>query len=452
MSTDLYGIRVKNIQEERNTFEIKVFVVYYDTTYKSHQPLPKDHSFFLRILWDEGDTRFGGGGSIGHEISVDDICDENWVDRNTFRFIKKVEQISTANFPLNDYETYADFYYERDGAWLHEDQLVQATYKVEVTNSKYLDHLSPGMSWGTTSYETRALQIAHDELHRLPNLSEPVIRFHPFKDSSQADNKISDVLFSADETHFFVLSISGELVCYRLNNWEAIWRKNTQISSGIIDCDDNRKLVWVQNENDSPKPIFDFTGVIMNEHIWPNAETSLHAAHRSPSGNYFLLPPYIVNENIEIYDAQGKFLWQDDELEGEELRHAFFPKEEKLLVLALSLDMLKVFDLETGKELLAVECDTEHCGYGLSVAPTGQFFSYNAVHYAKHGLHHTTRIVDLNTRKTVFEYSSIPSDRAILKQCTWSPNHQFAAIVTTGEGRGGNRELGGEVSIYPIGN
>jgi len=55
------------------------------------------------------------------------------VDKNTFKFIKNVDQIATANFPLEDYTDYSGFYYERNGAWVNEDKLVQATYETSRT-------------------------------------------------------------------------------------------------------------------------------------------------------------------------------------------------------------------------------------------------------------------------------------------------------------------------------
>ena len=193
MSTDLYGIRVLDTKRKERKVVVKVFVVYYDVAFKSHQQLPKDDSFFFRILWDKGDTRFGKGGPIGDEVSVDQICEEAWVDNNTFRFIKNVEQIARTNFPLKDYKDYADFYYERNGSWEDEDKLVQATYEIEVTDAKYIDHLNTGMSWGTTAYETKALKVSHAHLNNLPDISKEVIRLHPFQEGVA----ICDVLFSA---------------------------------------------------------------------------------------------------------------------------------------------------------------------------------------------------------------------------------------------------------------
>ncbi len=159
MSTDLYGIRVLEVAPAEKRARLRVFVVYYDVAYKSHQPLPNDLSFFLRILWDKADTRFGGGGPLGDEVSVDDICDEGYVDRNARRFVERAVGLEARNYPVKDWSGFKDFYYENNGKWVDEEKLVQADYDVFVTDPKYLAHLRKGLSWGTTSYETKALPL-----------------------------------------------------------------------------------------------------------------------------------------------------------------------------------------------------------------------------------------------------------------------------------------------------
>lgn len=452
MSTDLYGIRVLETKPEENKLVIKVFVVYYDLASKhhKHQPLPKDPSFFLRILWDEGDARFGKGGSIGVEISVNQICDETWVDRNTFRFIKNIEQLATANFPLKHGVDYSDFYYERNGSWADEDKLVQATYEVEVTDSKYFDHLSTGMSWGTTSYQTKSTKVSLDHLSHLPNITKPVIQLHPFKGKEEKAGTIVDVLFSKDSTYFFVLSSAGELVSYRTDKWEEIWRKDAQQSSPEkLECDHTKKLIWAEGYEPSDKVVFNFEGTIVKEKIWPDTRAQSNTFHLSPSGNYFVLHPSTMEEAVTVYDTQGNLLWEYSGINDEERRQAFFPKEDKLLVLVLSLDILKVFDLKTGKELTTVDYSSENCGYHLSVDPTGQFFSYDEIGYARSGFVFTTKIVEFEHLETIFEYGPNNGDK--LSSCIWSPDNQFAAIITKGKGTRHNSHYGGNVTIYPIG-
>ena len=429
MSTDLYGIRVLKTQPKERKVTVKVFVVYYDTHYKSHQPLPKDHSFFFRILWDKGDTRFGKGGPIGDEVSVDQICEEAWVDNNTFRFIKNVEPLDTANFPLTDYTNYADFYYERDGQWEEEEKLIQATYEIEVTDSKYLTHLKEGMSWGTTCYETKAIQVNHHYLPQLPDMANPVVQLQPFEKLTEL---ITDAIFSKDKLYLFVVGSSGILVAYQRKHWKEVWRVDTQVvGHPKIVCDNHRKLVWVQGETDKLKPVYDFSGKVVKENIFPNVKTSLNAGQLSPSGKYWVLPPYVVTKNISVFDVQGNFLWAPTDLEGEELRYAFFPNEEKLLVLVLSMELLKIFDLSTGKILTELACEALDCGYGLSMGPTGHFFSYNERNYIKRSLKMTSKIVELATLQTVLKYGPrYVSHNDYISQYIWSPDNELVTVLS----------------------
>lgn len=221
MSTDLYGVRVLKIEPSRRRVRFRVFVVYYDTRYENHQPIPEDHSFFFRILWDEADTRFGGGGPLGEEVDVDSIGDEAFVDANTWRYIASVRQLAVRNHPIEDWDSYHDFYYERDGRWVDEEKLVQADYDVFVTDEKYLTHLQVGMSWGTTSYETEADHLHLDET--LPDLRSPVATLIPF--SGEADDETpADARFSPCGRHLVCASDAGEFVCYAVEDHAEIWR------------------------------------------------------------------------------------------------------------------------------------------------------------------------------------------------------------------------------------
>lgn len=173
MSTDLYGVRVLALPGGEQRVRLRVFTVYYDIfsgddgQVERIEPLPPpdDASFFLRILWDEGDTRFGGGGPIGDAITVDQICDESWVDANTARFIARVHQLAVRNSPprQQDWPRIRPFHYERGGRWDDEDLLVQADYDLLVSDRQWIGHLTEGQSWGTTSYTTEAEGFANME-------------------------------------------------------------------------------------------------------------------------------------------------------------------------------------------------------------------------------------------------------------------------------------------------
>ena len=145
MSTDLYGIRV--LAKEASTVTLKVFLVYYDWDH-----IPESKDFFLSVLWDEADTRFGGGGPLGDAITVPEICDEKFRLEHAGTYVAQVEKLGSANYPITDKKELATFYYERDGKWENEDKLAQVDFKITVTDPKWIAHLEPGMSWGTTSY------------------------------------------------------------------------------------------------------------------------------------------------------------------------------------------------------------------------------------------------------------------------------------------------------------
>lgn len=145
MSSDLYGIRV--LAKEASTVTLKVFLVYYDW---DHIPASKD--FFLSVLWDKADTRFGGGGPLGDAVTVDQICDDQFRLDHAGTYVASVEQIGSANYPITNKEKLSTFYYERDGKWANENKLAQVDFRITVTDPKWIEHLQPGMSWGSTSY------------------------------------------------------------------------------------------------------------------------------------------------------------------------------------------------------------------------------------------------------------------------------------------------------------
>lgn len=439
MSTDLYGVRVIDTKPDENKVRLKVFVVYYDVAYKSHQPIPADPSFFLRILWDEGDARFGGGGSIGHEISVEQILDESWVNKNTFKFIDTVEILSITNFPVEDYSSFYDFYYERDGVWQDEDKLVQAVYDIHVTDKKYIDHLENGMSWGTTSYETKAIQISLLHVKTLPDISSLIVRLYPFKGKEKEEANICTALFSKDNSKLFILSEAGELVTYNAQNWTEEWRNDTGKCFGTIQCDNIKRLVWVDDNT-----VLNFEGEKTNQNILPNFEANYKGAdiYRSPSSNYFL---FFYSNKIAIYNINGNLLWTHESSNTDYcLQTAFFANEELIIVRDEFSGIFKIFELNTGAEIKSFKIDGIITNMNLD--PTGNLLSTNNLRA------NSTRIFDLKSTKLIFEFSTKDQNDDFLSACIWSPNHKFVAITTEEEqGMRRNSQNGGYLSIYPIG-
>ena len=166
MSTDLYRIRVLALDPELRKVTFRVFLVYYDWS-----GVPTDASFFLRILWDKADTRFGGGGPLGEEVDVDRYLDESWVDANTKRFVERVTRLSLRNDPIPAGKQPPTFVYD---GYTDEDLLTQGDYEVIVTDPRWLAHLEVGQMWQTTSYETKAKMPRGRETVLLDERAAPV--------------------------------------------------------------------------------------------------------------------------------------------------------------------------------------------------------------------------------------------------------------------------------------
>ena len=165
MSTDLYRVRVLDLDPTQRKVTFRVFLVYYDWS-----GVPTDPSFFFRILWDEADARFGGGGPLGEEVDVRHYLDEAWVNANTHRFVERVTRLSLRNDPLPPGKSPPTFVYD---GYSNEDSLTQGDYEVIVTDPRWLAHLKVGQTWQTTSYETKA-QMPKDRDTVLLDAAQPV--------------------------------------------------------------------------------------------------------------------------------------------------------------------------------------------------------------------------------------------------------------------------------------
>lgn len=192
MSTDLYGVRILEVDEAERRVRMRVFVVYYDTHHGYHQPIPDDRSFFVRVLCDKG--------ALVDDIDQDARFDEAYVDRTAFRFVERFVKLEEKNHPLDSYEGYSDFYYERGGRWQDEDKLVQAVYDVYLTRPEYTRALAVGDSWGTTAYMTDADQLSLADYPHVPDFGDTHRHLIPFPDAEKEATVVDTLSFSADGT------------------------------------------------------------------------------------------------------------------------------------------------------------------------------------------------------------------------------------------------------------
>jgi hypothetical protein len=92
---------------------------------------------------------------IGRELAGKDICDGNWTRENASRFISHVE--------IRDRRWFLEDHWSDAGAQLAQAQPIedvvmglpetQVTCVITVTDPRWLDHLRPGMEWGSVAYD-----------------------------------------------------------------------------------------------------------------------------------------------------------------------------------------------------------------------------------------------------------------------------------------------------------
>ncbi|QKW07565.1 WD40 repeat domain-containing protein [Streptomyces sp. NA04227] len=228
MSTDMYGVRVLNVDPERLRVRLQVLVVYYDTGSRTHIPLPDEEpGTFLHFLWESSRWHSaradGDPGTLGQLLTTDDILNYEWVDTNARRYISWVRRTATLNDPPTeeDWGNLYDFYYERGGAWKDEDLLVQAEYEIRVTDRRWLDHLTKGLAWGSASFPLHGDSWTAEDAPHLPDLSEPAYILRPFATTTGSTeyDHVEHLHFSDDGAYLAVCSDQGRVWVYDTSDW-----------------------------------------------------------------------------------------------------------------------------------------------------------------------------------------------------------------------------------------
>ncbi len=329
MSTDLYGIRILETDREARRVRMRVFVVYYDVSYESHQPIPTDRSFFVRVLCDKE--------ALGDDISWDDRFDEAFIDANAFRYVDRFVELERRNEPVTDWESFSDFYYERGGGWVDEDKLVQADYDVFVSKPEYVDAMVVGDSWGTTSYETNADELTADDYLLIPDFGD-VRRFVPFPDGDQETSAARKLLFSPDGTQLLVSTDAGGF--------------------GVFDVAETDCVLSVPKAGDwtfDPgwTPDGRVTGVVDGEFVaWDVGTSSTEpfgpfgVASSSDGQRFARLTP---EGGLQLVTADGEVLWERTESAEDLVISIGWDAAGASCVLGVETETLKHIDLQTGE-------------------------------------------------------------------------------------------------------
>lgn len=426
MSTNLYGIRVLQKVPQYNKVRLRVCVVSYDTDYKTHQPLPKDHSFFLRVLWDKGDIRFGEGGPIGETINVDQFLDEKWVDKHTYQYISSVKQISTKNYPINAsrYHEYLDVHCGTNGIREKEELLVQADYEVYVTDEKYIMHLFEGMSWGTTAYETKALIFNLEHASSLPNIKAEVHSLKAFEGEKETGT-CESIQYSGDGAQLFAISQNNEICAFEQSTWKEIWRQKCDGMFARFYQDENS--VWLQN--------YRKTIGYWNAETGETEHSTQFTAYRSKSPNGTYLVNYGEDNKLAFVDQGGASIWEVPQANTVEA--VAFTKDEKIVAIGGMYGHIELWDTDKCVKIKQIPFSEERTTC-LSFNQTGQFLAIS--------LSHGVEIYAVNSGQLVLRYLDDKKD--YWETVLWSPDGKYFLVNLIGGGTG----YGGGIKIFQIGD
>lgn len=347
MSTDLYGIRIQEVDPAAKRLRLRVFVVYYETALKRHPPIPTDRSFFVRLLCAHD--------ALGADIAHSDQFDENYVNRNAFRYVDHFKELSRSNDPIADYQGYSDFYYAQNDAWQDEEKLAQADYDVFLTKAGYLESFGAGDSWGSTCYQTDSDDLGREDYLQIPDFT-PAATFTPFADLG-GEVLADRLVFSADASQLLVDNSGGNFRVFSTADWSTIGEvldngAHSPAHAGWIE--DGKVLVqisddWVAFDVESGK-----AKLVSPPGYSANSEATRFVARGDD------------DEYVKVFDEQGNELFSDELEEGVWIS---FDRSGDRCVIAPELQPLRLIDLKTKniKELASGNF------YDVGMSPDGSY-------------------------------------------------------------------------------
>ena len=143
----IHGIRI--LSKKGCHLKFKTYLIYSDWN-----RLPKTHGFPILFLsdytdfWKHGDTAF----EKDLESQKADIYKDEGHTKLSRRYIKSLSISDFQNFPLTpEFLEYTWHYLDEDKKFHAEEHLPQATYELEVTDEKWIEHIPEGAVWETTA-------------------------------------------------------------------------------------------------------------------------------------------------------------------------------------------------------------------------------------------------------------------------------------------------------------
>ena len=404
MSTDLYGVRILEVDEAQRRVRMRVFVVYYDTHYEHHQPIPGDRSFFVRVLCDKG--------ALGEDIDDGSRFDEGHVDRNAFRYIERFTELERRNFPVEDYADYHDFYYERGGKWSDEDRLVQVVYDVFVTKGEYTRALRAGDAWGTTAYPTDADGLGAEDYPHVPDLSDAHRHFVPFPDATGEATTVDRLMFSADGARLLAADNEGGFRLFDLSDLSTVIAREGIGGDTQPGWTSDGRIAWVSAQG--LRAVDPDTG--------EEAPFSPYGRQASLDGTRFL--SFLSEESVAICDQDGEVIFTAARAEDMWGWAAFTPDGRRAVLMVeqpgRQAEASMLIDLTSGAH---TPIDLGSL-FEMALSPDGRYLLVG---------HHGSRVdVVRLSDQAVVRRLKYPQ-RRLPTAVAWSPDGAQVAVSTCGE-------------------
>jgi hypothetical protein len=124
--------------------QIKLYIIHPDQTrfYASK-------SFALQLIWDA--TRAFESCPLALEIGADKISDPEYVLKHQDSYVESVSYLEFKNYPRSvSFDDMTDGEFNK--YWKDEEGLPQAVLQIQVTDFRWIAHLSNGLVWETSAF------------------------------------------------------------------------------------------------------------------------------------------------------------------------------------------------------------------------------------------------------------------------------------------------------------
>lgn len=119
------------IEKESNVVKLRLRIINPDQE-EFHEEENVAFQFLLEPIFYNMDFT----SSLGKKVPMKNLADEEWILENTEKYVESSKLIGIKNYPPES-----------------TDDIPEAEMIIEVTSSKWVEHLKPGMTWQSAAYD-----------------------------------------------------------------------------------------------------------------------------------------------------------------------------------------------------------------------------------------------------------------------------------------------------------